>query len=263
MTAIHTRVSTEYLPTWNILTVAGRVSGPVVSASRWLHCVLAILYCWRPICTASDVEIPPLVHIAMVLMRWQNIWCYTAQLTPGAAGVMTKSPLSKRPKTPKELPGEDRGGDPSPWPGMRERESLRCTTCMCHVLYVIVHVLRLKLTLWILVILHELLSQHYGWPLGWAGTHYLVYCVASTFISELSLMHLCGVCVEADTLSQQPTGRHSTPVAHGQSDMGGLQHIPENQFPPYATISKGVDYCFLFVWCICCLCVLRVLAFLI
>jgi len=31
---------------------------------------------------------------------------------PGVAGVMAKSPLSKRPKTPMELPGEDRGGDP-------------------------------------------------------------------------------------------------------------------------------------------------------
>ena len=37
---------------------------------------------------------------------------------PGAAGVMAKSPLSKRPKTPMELPGEDRGG-------IRERE------CVC------------------------------------------------------------------------------------------------------------------------------------
>ena len=26
----------------------------------------------------------------------------------------------RRPKTPMELPGEDRGGDPSPRPGMRE-----------------------------------------------------------------------------------------------------------------------------------------------
>jgi len=42
---------------------------------------LAILRCWRPICTESDVETPPLVHVAMVLMRWQNIWCYTAQHT--------------------------------------------------------------------------------------------------------------------------------------------------------------------------------------
>jgi len=42
---------------------------------------------------------------------------------PGAAGVMAKSPLSMRPKTPMELPGDDRGGDPSPRPGERERES--------------------------------------------------------------------------------------------------------------------------------------------
>ena len=41
---------------------------------------------------------------------------------PGAAGVMAKSPLSKWPKTPIEHPGEDRGGDPSPRPGMREIE---------------------------------------------------------------------------------------------------------------------------------------------
>ena len=35
---------------------------------------------------------------------------------------MAKFPLSKRPKSPMELPGKDRGGDPSPRPGMRERE---------------------------------------------------------------------------------------------------------------------------------------------
>jgi len=81
MTVIHTRVSTQYLPTWSILTAAGRVTGPEISASRWLNCVRAILHCWRPICTTSDVETPPLVHIAMVLTRRQNIWCYTAQHT--------------------------------------------------------------------------------------------------------------------------------------------------------------------------------------
>jgi len=73
MTAIHTRVSTEYLPTWSILTAAGSATGPE-SASRWLNCVQAILHCWRPICTiASDIETPPLVHIAMLLMRRQNM----------------------------------------------------------------------------------------------------------------------------------------------------------------------------------------------
>ena len=41
---------------------------------------------------------------------------------PGAAGVMAKSPLSKQPKMPMELPGEDLGGDKSPRPRMRERE---------------------------------------------------------------------------------------------------------------------------------------------
>jgi len=34
---------------------------------------------------------------------------------------MAKSPLSKRPKTPIELPGGDLGNDPSPRPAMRER----------------------------------------------------------------------------------------------------------------------------------------------
>ena len=80
MTAIHTRMATEYLPTWSILTAAGRVTGPEISASWWHSCVRAILHCWRPICTASDVEeTQPLIHIAMVLTRRQNIWCFTAQ----------------------------------------------------------------------------------------------------------------------------------------------------------------------------------------
>jgi len=79
MTAIHTRVSTEYLLTWSILTAASHATGPEISASRWHSCARAILHCWQPICTVSDVENPPLVHIAMALMRWQNIWCYSAQ----------------------------------------------------------------------------------------------------------------------------------------------------------------------------------------
>jgi len=59
-------------------------SSPLQAALQWHSCVRAILHCWtfsilQPICTASDVETPPLVHIAMVLMRRQNIWCYTAQ----------------------------------------------------------------------------------------------------------------------------------------------------------------------------------------
>jgi len=86
MTVIHTRVFTEYLPTWSILTVAGRATGPETSASQWLSCTRAILdCCWR-ICTASDVETLPLVYIAMVLTRQQNIWCYTAQHTTRRSG---------------------------------------------------------------------------------------------------------------------------------------------------------------------------------
>jgi len=86
MTAIHTRVSTEYLPTWSILTAAGCATGPEISASRWLNSVWTILHCWRHTCTASDVETPPLIHIAMVLTRRQNIWCYTAQHTTRRGG---------------------------------------------------------------------------------------------------------------------------------------------------------------------------------
>ena len=86
MTAIHTCVSTEYLPTWSILTAAGHATGPEISASLWLNCVWAILHCWRPTCTTSDVETPPLVHIAMVLTKRQNIWCYTAQHTTRRGG---------------------------------------------------------------------------------------------------------------------------------------------------------------------------------
>jgi len=86
MTAIHTRMTTEYLPTWSILTAAGHATGPEISASRWLNCARAILHCWRPTCTTSDVETPLLVHIAMVLTRRQNIWCYTAQHTPRRGG---------------------------------------------------------------------------------------------------------------------------------------------------------------------------------
>jgi len=76
---VFTDVEPEYLPMWSILTVAGRVTGPEISASWWHSSAWAILHCWRPTCTASDVETQPLVHIAMVLTRRQNVWCYTAQ----------------------------------------------------------------------------------------------------------------------------------------------------------------------------------------
>ena len=41
---------------------------------------------WRPTYTVSDAETPPIVYIAMVLMRRQNIWCYTAQHTTRRGG---------------------------------------------------------------------------------------------------------------------------------------------------------------------------------
>jgi len=46
-----------------------------------------------------------------------KIWCYTAQCTTRLSrshGLMAKPPLPKPSKTPVELPGEDRGNDPSP-----------------------------------------------------------------------------------------------------------------------------------------------------
>ena len=113
MTAIHTRVSTEYLPTWSILTAGGRVIGPEISASRWHSCVWAILHCWRPIGTESDVETPPLVHIAMVLTRRQNIWCYTARHTTRRGGSHGQISTIKATQD-----------DPPRRPGMREKKRL-------------------------------------------------------------------------------------------------------------------------------------------
>ena len=125
MTTIHTRVSTEYLPKWSIppllatrldqrsvrhggstahgpFSIVGGLPAPHLT-SRLSH-LSTLQWCWRDGRT-SGVTLP--------------------STRPGAAVVMAKSPLSKRPKTPMELPGKDRGGDPSPRPGMRERERQR------------------------------------------------------------------------------------------------------------------------------------------
>ena len=107
----------------NIITLlrfptAGRATGPEISASRWLNCIRAILHCWRPISTASDVETLPLVHIAMVLMRRQNIWSYTAQHMArrgGSHGQITTI------KATQDAYGASWRGS-GRWPGMRERE---------------------------------------------------------------------------------------------------------------------------------------------
>jgi len=121
MTAIHTRVSTRVFTDmehphrcwprdWTrdqCVTVAKLRTGhsPLLAAylyriGRRLSHLPTLQWCWRDGRT-SGVKLP--------------------STRPGAAGVMAKSPLSKQPKTPMELPGEDRGGDPSPQPGMRER----------------------------------------------------------------------------------------------------------------------------------------------
>ena len=92
--ATSTRSTNKYCKTCNTSKVSNTswgqgllaLTGPEISASRWLSCARDILHCWRPICTESDVETPPFVHIAMVLMRRQNICCYTAQHTTGCGG---------------------------------------------------------------------------------------------------------------------------------------------------------------------------------
>jgi len=71
---------------WNIHTIDGRIIGLETSASQWHSHSLVLLHSWWPICTVSDVETPSLVHIAMVLTRRQNIWCYTAQRTTRRGG---------------------------------------------------------------------------------------------------------------------------------------------------------------------------------
>jgi len=122
MTAIHTRVSIKYLLTWSILTVAGRVTGPEISASRWHNCAWAILHCWRPTCTSSDFETPPLVYIAMVLTRRQNIWCYTSQHTTRRGGSHGQISTIKATQDAYGASWRVSGQWPIHRPGMRERE---------------------------------------------------------------------------------------------------------------------------------------------
>jgi len=43
--------------------------------SQWHGYALAILHCWRPICTVLNVKTPPLVHIAMVLTEHVVLHC--------------------------------------------------------------------------------------------------------------------------------------------------------------------------------------------
>jgi len=96
---------------------------PEISASRSLSCARAILHCWRPIYTASDVETPPLVHIARVLTRRQNIWCYTAQHTTQHRCGGSHGQISTIKATQDAYGASQRGSGwwPDPRPGMRER----------------------------------------------------------------------------------------------------------------------------------------------
>ena len=87
---------------------------------------LAILCCWRPICTMLDVETLPLVHTVkhvMMLKTWQNIWCYSAQCTTRFHG--SRGPTSNT-KAIQDACGafwRGSGHDASHQLGMRERES--------------------------------------------------------------------------------------------------------------------------------------------
>jgi len=103
-------------------------------SSRWHSCARAILHCWRPICTVSDAETPPLVHIAMVLTRWQNIWCYTAQHTTRRGGSHGQISTIKATQDAYGASWRGSGWYPSPRPGMRDREVYLylCNGCKYH-----------------------------------------------------------------------------------------------------------------------------------
>lgn len=63
--------------------------------------------------------------------EWEIFWHVLRQCTAqaGLAGVMAQPSLPKRFGTPLELSGEDRGSDPSRWPGMRERDRDHLKPC--------------------------------------------------------------------------------------------------------------------------------------
>ena len=87
---------------------------------------VAILHCWRPICTVSDVETLPLVCIAIELTRRQTPgdWV-TAQYTTRCGG--SHGQISTIKATQDACGASWRGSGQwlSPWPGMREKGLLR------------------------------------------------------------------------------------------------------------------------------------------
>jgi len=105
---------------------SGKMYGPWLDQKSVRHCGWTA---YGPFSIVGSLSAP---HRTLRLRHLSTLqWCWwdgrTSGVTlpstrPGAAGVMAKSPLSKRLETPMELPGEDRGGDPSPRPGMRERK---------------------------------------------------------------------------------------------------------------------------------------------
>jgi len=77
---------------------------------------LVTLRCWWPIYTVLDDGTPPPVHTVMEPMKQLNIWSYTAQRLTRPRGICGPTPTTKgiQDACGVELPGEDRGGDPSP-----------------------------------------------------------------------------------------------------------------------------------------------------
>jgi len=129
MIKFYTHMSIKCAQTWNIRTIAGHVIGLEICVSRWHSYTPAILHCRRPTCirTVLDVETPPLVHIAMVLMRRQNIWCYTVQRTTRHGGSRGSTSTIKAIQDACGASWRGSGGDPSPdWEWERESSLFDC-----------------------------------------------------------------------------------------------------------------------------------------
>jgi len=107
-------VSTSFSP--------GNEIGPGTSASRWPSCALVILRCWQDICPVSDAGTLPPVHTATALKRQQSTWCYSVQLTTWPGRISNLKENLARILDAFGTSWNGLGGDPPPWPGMRERE---------------------------------------------------------------------------------------------------------------------------------------------
>ena len=113
---------------WKSWQICSMQYAPQFESDHWLSQVIG--HCIRPVVWIDRFLSYQIFEGFCILECWATgtglitgVWggVTLPSTRPGAAGVMAKSPLSKRPKTPMELPEEDRGGDLSPRPGMRER----------------------------------------------------------------------------------------------------------------------------------------------